>query len=587
LLLAGLYYTPTQWAFTLESYEHQQVGLYPTGRLPGGSLSGFEDDSLILFFDAYWPRRLNGEAKRPVLTVSEEDAAGAGRQGAVVLSTLPPPKQLDLSLLWDAQGTCFDIPDAPYPAINPAGTYYDSPFGTGCRATSAGSPLKIMAIKDPQLVRGVDTTASGIKSEAYDKVLRDWFTVTDEDVTPLPTVVGRIGVTPRDLTMTVGVHVNPAIMGPLDVLQGGVDVRQPAAQVVDGRVELTRLHTFDDDVLGVDSGDHVPLVGAKIVLGPNRVVLLSPVVPDVTYSGGGRWGFDVGPIDFDFLTNPDRKPVSVTLFDEPDGGVGTEIVTGPLDFTLGLTGVGNGTYTVVVVMTDPADPDRGARLVFRDVPVTVGERFSVTFDEAALTTQMVRESTGQVLVGVEDPCQDDPLGDFDRDAACDSVDNCQFLANADQADADADGTGDACDDATSTTTLPPGSTTTTFTPVSTTTTTTLPPACASAPTHESILCRLASLRADVSSSKLGGAITRLLKGLDQAAQTTSASQAAVGTGKTPQGKRALKGATRKMAAVVKQLEKGKVRKADPTAAAGFSTRAGAILADVRTLRRTL
>jgi hypothetical protein len=42
-----------------------------------------------------------------------------------------------------------------------------------------------------------------------------------------------------------------------------------------------------------------------------------------------------------------------------------------------------------------------------------------------------------------------------------------------------------------------------------------------------------------------------------------------------------------MAAVVKGLKKAKVRKADPTAAAEFSTRARAILADLKTLRRTL
>src|SRR5262249_21421250 len=135
----------------------------------------------------------------------------------------------------------------------------------------------------------------------------------------------------------------------LDRLQGAVDANQPAAQIVGGRVELTRRHVFDENSLVVVPGAHIPLLGAKAALGPDRVVLLSPVVPTITYGGGGRWGFDVEPTAFDFLTNPDREPASVTLFNEPDGGVGTEIVGEPLDFTLDLTGVGNGTFTVVVI----------------------------------------------------------------------------------------------------------------------------------------------------------------------------------------------------------------------------------------------
>ena len=42
--------------------------------------------------------------------------------------------------------------------------------------------------------------------------------------------------------------------------------------------------------------------------------------------------------------------------------------------------------------------------------------------------------------GGEDPCPD-----TDTDTVCDDVDNCPATANTDQADADLDGAGDACD----------------------------------------------------------------------------------------------------------------------------------------------
>ncbi len=45
-----------------------------------------------------------------------------------------------------------------------------------------------------------------------------------------------------------------------------------------------------------------------------------------------------------------------------------------------------------------------------------------------------------------DRCPSDPLNDIDGDGICGDVDNCPEVANEDQADADRDGMGDACDD---------------------------------------------------------------------------------------------------------------------------------------------
>jgi hypothetical protein len=50
-----------------------------------------------------------------------------------------------------------------------------------------------------------------------------------------------------------------------------------------------------------------------------------------------------------------------------------------------------------------------------------------------------------------DSCPNDPLNDADRDSVCGDVDNCPNDYNPDQADSDADGFGDACDNCPSTT----------------------------------------------------------------------------------------------------------------------------------------
>ena len=44
-----------------------------------------------------------------------------------------------------------------------------------------------------------------------------------------------------------------------------------------------------------------------------------------------------------------------------------------------------------------------------------------------------------------DPTRVSPLFDVDHDGMVSIVDNCPFTFNPDQADADGDGTGDACD----------------------------------------------------------------------------------------------------------------------------------------------
>jgi len=55
------------------------------------------------------------------------------------------------------------------------------------------------------------------------------------------------------------------------------------------------------------------------------------------------------------------------------------------------------------------------------------------------------DQDGDGLCGSADRCPLDPDNDIDGDGLCADVDNCPHVSNSDQADADGDGVGDACD----------------------------------------------------------------------------------------------------------------------------------------------
>jgi thrombospondin type 3 repeat protein len=63
----------------------------------------------------------------------------------------------------------------------------------------------------------------------------------------------------------------------------------------------------------------------------------------------------------------------------------------------------------------------------------------VSFDEG------LPDADQDVICDQVDECPNDPLNDADKDGLCAGEDNCAGVTNADQADADKDGLGDACD----------------------------------------------------------------------------------------------------------------------------------------------
>src|SRR5690606_21019649 len=56
------------------------------------------------------------------------------------------------------------------------------------------------------------------------------------------------------------------------------------------------------------------------------------------------------------------------------------------------------------------------------------------------------DTDGDLVCDAVDVCANDPDNDIDADLICGDIDNCPADANPDQADFDADGAGDVCDD---------------------------------------------------------------------------------------------------------------------------------------------
>ncbi|MFH1466274.1 MAG: MopE-related protein [Pseudomonadota bacterium] len=109
--------------------------------------------------------------------------------------------------------------------------------------------------------------------------------------------------------------------------------------------------------------------------------------------------------------------------------------SGPLNFTdLRIEGSGAAAYTVTTLAPAIA---AGATTTFT---VTFAPTDSVTCD-----AEVVIDSDDSDEAEFSFPITGAGMYDADGDGIADSVDNCPTTANPDQADTDADGTGDACD----------------------------------------------------------------------------------------------------------------------------------------------
>jgi Thrombospondin type 3 repeat len=111
------------------------------------------------------------------------------------------------------------------------------------------------------------------------------------------------------------------------------------------------------------------------------------------------------------------------------------------------------------IANPPADPEEGHVVVeYRDLVVAPGETVSYMHAEAMRLTDVAALAAAQTLGSEPDELdagisteeggriRNWNVGDRERDGRPNAADNCAFAVNADQADLDGDGQGDACDD---------------------------------------------------------------------------------------------------------------------------------------------
>jgi len=212
------------------------------------------------------------------------------------------------------------------------------------------------------------------------------------------------------------------------------------------------------DTLSIRFGDKD---GASVTEAAADATVTAVVVTETASENVQGWSYGVShdpavlTIDADSVTIADTDAAAqfsggfdvTTAVDGVDGGPPGFISAVVLSFTtpaqlqLQTNSIATASYTVTGAV--PAD---GTLLSLEDGVLANAPSPPVALNitvggVAKLPTTL---QNGKVCAPVGVPCEG--IGDTDEDGICDDVDNCVDVANADQADCDDDGVGDACDD---------------------------------------------------------------------------------------------------------------------------------------------
>ena len=156
-------------------------------------------------------------------------------------------------------------------------------------------------------------------------------------------------------------------------------------------------------------------------------------------SGTSEDGLEYAGTDGDDTFTPDADPETQTDPTEADtDGDGTD------------DGVEDANQDGGVTEDPSADPETDPNVPHEDPPTddpgdTPGDPGVEPGDDPGDDPGVEPTPDPEPVDPVEDPQEDDPAPDVDADGIPDGIDNCPFVANADQADLDEDGVGGLCD----------------------------------------------------------------------------------------------------------------------------------------------